>query len=239
MLGKPVTAIGLVDREEMDCFTANMKDVGARARFIPLPAATRRRLDTINSGQVLEQEEAVDPGILDQLLGTVGELAADANVICASGSVPPGLPPDTYARLGAVTRKLNRPLVLDARGVHLARGLAARSFVVKPDLGQLAEHVGRALKTPAAIAAALDELCIGSVGIAVASLGAGGAMAAAAGTIWQVRQPEITAINPAGSGDAFVAGLAAGMMDKLDISRCLAWPQPAAWPTPFIPTPAR
>lgn len=227
LLGKPVTATGLVGKNELDFFTAAMEEVAVEAKFIPLPAATRRCLNIVDpesnsSTQILERGEKADPGCLDQLLDTVRALAPEVRVICASGSVPPGLPTDAYARLGNLARELGKPFILDARGVHLARGLAAKPFVVKPNQEELAELTGRPLATAAEIAASLEELCAAGIGLAVASLGARGAMAAAAGNIWQLKQPEIKAVNPVGSGDAFVAGLAAGMVENLDIPRCLA-----------------
>ena len=52
----------------------------------------------------------------------VAELAADAGVLVCSGSLPPGAPPDAYARLCRLAAGAGARTVVDANGDDARRG---------------------------------------------------------------------------------------------------------------------
>lgn len=56
-----------------------------------------------------------------------------------SGSLPPGLPGDAYARLIRLAREAGVPTVLDTSGEALRHGLAAAPDLIKPNLRELEE----------------------------------------------------------------------------------------------------
>jgi tagatose 6-phosphate kinase len=139
------------------------------------------------------------------------ELAASAAVVL-TGSLPPGLSAGSYAELTGIAAAAGVPVVLDAEGEPLLRGLAASPAVVKPNLAELSGAVGRRLTGPdstarAAVAAAALELREAGAQAVVVSLGAGGLLAVTGGGVWQAVHPGAVAANPTGAGDAVVAGL--------------------------------
>lgn len=145
-----------------------------------------------------------------------------------SGSLPPGVPVDGYARLVRAAREQDRSTVLDADGPALAEALAAGPTVVKPNAAELAA----AAPTPATApdpagfdptgfdpaygAARLVERGAGAV---VASLGPRGLYAHTPHGIWRAAPPGPVAGNPTGAGDACVAAIAAGLTAGAD------WPE--------------
>lgn len=226
-LGAEVTALGLVGERELDFFTAAMAAQGVQPRFTPVPVPSRRCLNIVDPRgdaptEILEQGWPVSAEYLDAVLGLAEELAPQASVICASGSVPPGLPADAYARLGKLARKFGRPFILDARGEHLQQGLRGLPFAVKPNRAELEAWAGTPLQTELDIAAALCRLVREGTELAVVSLGAEGAMAVGQGRLWRVRPPRVQAVNTVGSGDAFAAGLAVGLERNLPLAEVLA-----------------
>ncbi|MCU0763664.1 MAG: PfkB family carbohydrate kinase [Hydrogenophaga sp.] len=70
------------------------------------------------------------------------------DMVVASGSLPPGVPADFYARVARLCRQRRAKLVLDASGPALAAALAEGVFLFKPNLKELAELSGRSLETP-------------------------------------------------------------------------------------------
>lgn len=65
------------------------------------------------------------------------------DTLAAAGSLPAGLEADTYARLLAPLAARGVRCVLDTSGEPLAAGLAARPFLIKPNLAELAGLTGQ------------------------------------------------------------------------------------------------
>lgn len=140
-------------------------------------------------------------------------LAALTEVECdrfvASGSLPPGVPDDFYARAAAIMRRRGVPMVLDTSGAALREGLAGGGLLlVKPSQGELQKLVGRELSGPADIAeAAAGIVAAGQARIVAVTMGHEGAVLAHAdGTLYLPALP-IAAQSAVGAGDSFVAGM--------------------------------
>jgi 6-phosphofructokinase 2 len=67
--------------------------------------------------------------------------------VVASGSLPPGVPEDFYARVARLARARGARCVVDASGPALREALAEGVFLVKPSRRELGEHVGAVLDT--------------------------------------------------------------------------------------------
>ncbi|WP_281534596.1 1-phosphofructokinase family hexose kinase [Cryobacterium breve] len=68
--------------------------------------------------------------------------------IVASGSLPPGVPDDFYARVARLARASGARCIVDASGPALTAALAEGVFLVKPSLRELEAHAGVTLDTP-------------------------------------------------------------------------------------------
>ncbi|HEY3733649.1 MAG TPA: PfkB family carbohydrate kinase [Streptosporangiaceae bacterium] len=145
------------------------------------------------------------------------ELARCA-VVVLTGSLPRGLPEGSYGELIQLAAQADVPVVLDAEGQALRRGVVARPTIVKPNLAELEGAVGRSLGDPnraaagdldeGAVMAAAAELRGEGAQAVVVSLGAHGLLAATSDGGWRAVPPARAGGNPTGAGDAVVAGLA-------------------------------
>ncbi|HEX7297848.1 MAG TPA: PfkB family carbohydrate kinase, partial [Solirubrobacteraceae bacterium] len=144
-------------------------------------------------------------------------------VLACSGSLPPGAPPDAYARLVVVARESGAVSVVDVGGAQLDAALAVRADVVTPNLAE-AEGLLQARPDetvaagdPALVRARAEEAARALVArgarhavVTAAEAGAAVASAAGEGTVaarW-LPAPAVAAVrNPIGAGDAFVGGL--------------------------------
>lgn len=129
------------------------------------------------------------------------DMACGAEVVVLSGSLPPGLPTDAYARLCART---SVPCLVDAGGPALVEAARAGAAVLLPNASELQEATG--LSDPEAGARALLREGAGAV---VVSLGADGLLALTGAEAWRAPAPERLAGNPTGAGDALAAAIAA------------------------------
>ncbi|MGH9518161.1 MAG: 1-phosphofructokinase family hexose kinase, partial [Terriglobales bacterium] len=134
-------------------------------------------------------------------------------VVVLSGSVPPGCPEDIYVKLVADCAG-HCPVIVDTSRVHLRALLAAQArpgpAMIKPNRREAEAALGAPLLDPEALAGGLRAFAARGVAMPLISDGAAGLYALADGTVWQARPPALQRVNSVGSGDATVAGLAAG-----------------------------
>lgn len=142
--------------------------------------------------------------------GCAGEFQA----VALSGSLPPGVPADGYARLIRIARSCGVPVVLDTSGETLRASLPAQPDVIKPNRDELL-----GLLPDAEPGQAAHQLRSAGAGAVVASLGSDGMLAVTPGGCWRARPPAPLRGNPTGAGDACVAGLLLGLARGLD------WPE--------------
>ncbi|MEV4069524.1 1-phosphofructokinase family hexose kinase [Nonomuraea fuscirosea] len=132
--------------------------------------------------------------------------AADAVVL--SGSLPRGVPADTYAALAAVAAGRGVPAIVDADGDPLRHAPKGRPAIVKPNVEELARAVPGG--GPAEGAQALRGQGAQAV---VVSMGAEGLLAVTGEGTFRARMPYTVRGNPTGAGDSLVAGLALGLVE--------------------------
>ena len=75
-------------------------------------------------------------------LDWVRQLRPAPDFLVASGSLPPGVPVDFYARLAAVGRQIGSRVVLDTSGAPLARAVEEGVYLLKPSLQEFQSLMG-------------------------------------------------------------------------------------------------
>ena len=134
-----------------------------------------------------------------------------ARWLVASGSLPPGVPDDFYARLIGQNRAHNAPsrIVLDTQGAALVAALQAGVYLVKPSLRELRELTGAPLTDAAQWRAAASALVrSGQADMVALSAGEHGAVLATRDGVWQAAALALTASSgTTGAGDCFLAAL--------------------------------
>src|SRR5579875_3742805 len=90
-------------------------------------------------------------------LDAVETLPGPLDLIVASGSLPPGVPEDFYARVAALAHARGVPLVVDTSGSALRAALGHGVDLFKPSLREMRELTGRELADPSACVAACAE----------------------------------------------------------------------------------
>jgi fructose-1-phosphate kinase PfkB-like protein len=125
-----------------------------------------------------------------------------------SGSLPPGSDPRDYARLLAALRQINRPVWADTSGAALAAALTVEGLGIKINGDEASAILGGSIEQPAQALLAARELHRRTGGPVVLTLGGAGAVLADATGDWHAQPPKLRIVSTAGSGDAFLAGLA-------------------------------
>lgn len=186
---------------------------GGRSVAVPIAGETREDFTVLekHSG---EQYRFVLPGPHLQGVEWMACLKALANlpvrpkVICASGSLPPGVPDDFYARVAEIASGWGARLVLDASGPALKAALDAHVHLIKPNLAEMGELSGAALDDEASLVRACGALIEQRRVDAVAlTLGAKGALLVTPDGAWRARAPRVNAVSTVGAGDSFLGAM--------------------------------
>ncbi len=198
------------------------------ALALPIAGETRESFH-VHAIEAAQEYRFVMPGPTLQAaewqacLDCVAALQPAPRWLVASGSLPPGVPEDFYARLAHHCRSRGVRLVLDASGTALAAALAEGVYLVKPSLGELRGLTGEALAEPAQWRAAARRLVDqGRAEVVVLSLGAGGALLAARDTLVEAPALPVVARGAIGAGDSLVAGLVHGLAGGASLREAFA-----------------
>ena len=158
----------------------------------------------------------VEPARLDALLARL-ECTQRGDVVVLGGSLPPGLREATYYEIVTALRARGVLTVVDASGPALARALSARPSLIKPNVEEAGEVLGRTIGGDAdALAAALELRALGAERVVI-SQGAQGAVGMDERCAWKAVPPAVEARSTVGSGDSMVAGLASALHQGLGL----------------------
>ena len=221
-IGAEVLVMGLTGGVTGTGVESALSELLVPTAFTRISGETRRTFAVVDGrtgGSALFNEPGPRVGVAEfgEFSVAYERALAGCAAVVLSGSLPPGLPADTYARLIEMAAAARVPAVLDAHGEALLRGAAARPAIVKPNLAELEALAGRRLSTARgadrpAVAAAARELRAAGAQAVVASLGADGLLAATEYGSWQATPPAAVDGNATGAGDAVAAGLVHGLV---------------------------
>jgi 6-phosphofructokinase 2 len=177
-----------------------------RENVTVLDESTGKQFRFVMPGAELSAEEA------DRCLAALAGCQPKPQYLVASGSLPPGVEPEFFAKLARLAERLGSRLVVDTSGPALREAAAAGAYLLKPNLRELGELAGRELHDEDKQAQAAQELVRShQCEIVVVSLGAGGVLVADGSGARRCRTPTVPVKSKVGAGDSMVAGLVLGL----------------------------
>jgi 1-phosphofructokinase len=202
--------------------------LGAAAPLEAVPIAGPARVNVSlveDDGTVTKVNEPgpeLHPDEVEALVARVARVAGGARWVAGCGSLPPGAPPDLYARIAA-RLPANVRVAVDADGIALREATSASVSLLKPNLAELEGLVGRPLPTLGAVIDAAQGLIGGGIGAVLVSLGADGAAYVDADGATHAEAHIDDLVNTVGAGDALLAGFLAGGGAREALRTAVAW----------------
>ncbi|MEJ2375838.1 MAG: 1-phosphofructokinase family hexose kinase [Pseudolabrys sp.] len=195
----------LVERESIDSVTTP-SHVETRENFTAYEKETGEQYRFVLPGSALHRSE------WEACLDKLATLSEPPKIVVASGSIPPGVPEDFYARVARHAKKLGAKMVLDTAGPGLKAALAESVTLIKPNINELSEFVGKPLERDAdSIAAARELIADKRVEAVALTLGEDGALLVTADAAWRAEPMQIEVASTVGAGDSFLGGLVAAL----------------------------
>ena len=218
-----VAVTGLLGQDNAALFDRLFADKNITDRFVRLPGSTRvnikvvdRLADTVTDINFpgLAGDEAAFARVLDAAESLA---AGGVDWFVLSGSLPAGLADTAYREAITRLKTTGTKVALDTSGPPLRRALVADPDLIKPNVHELTELIGRPLSDDAEIVDAARELQCGGIGVVAVSMGERGAILVDADQAVHVAPPAIEVESTVGAGDAMVAGLVHGALLGLSL----------------------
>ncbi len=223
-LGRNTLALGFLAGVTGAMIRARLDEEGVPHAFDDVQGLTRLNVMIYESAarrrsRIYLPGPRVDPGRLVELKARLESAAR--GVVVLGGSLAPGLPESTYGELVAWLKAKKVRCVVDTSGAALAGALAAGPALIKPDVEEAGEIIGRAIVgDDDALCAARELQRLGAESVVI-SQGAAGAIGVGPQGAWKAHAPSVLPQSTVGSGDSMVAGLAIALAEGGDLGEGL------------------
>jgi len=142
----------------------------------------------------------------------------DVNYIVVSGSLPTGVPEDIFVNIASVARSKNARLIVDTSGIALNHAVEAGTYLIKPNLKELALLVGKDSLTIEEVEKASKEIINKhQCEIVITSLGAKGAMLTTKENSIRIIPPKMNIQSTVGAGDSMLAGIVLSLSNNKSV----------------------
>ncbi len=212
-LGADVTAVYPVGGLVGQLLKELVDEEGLESVLIPIRGQTREDVAVVDE-TTREQYRFVLPGPhlhgaeWMQCLKVFAHLEGKPDIACASGSLPPGVPVDFYARVAEIVAGWGVRFALDSSGPALKRAVQEPIFLLKPNLGELRELTGAPLDSePAMVAACRGVIERTGVRNIALTLGAEGAVLVSRDRALRAGALPIVPQSTIGAGDSFLGAM--------------------------------
>ncbi|MBN1491902.1 MAG: 1-phosphofructokinase family hexose kinase [Phycisphaerae bacterium] len=223
VLGVRNVATGFLGKDEVELFENSLDTARIQPQFLPVDGTTRENVTLIDPvshmethirdiGFAISEKDRIRLGKKLHLMSRPG------SVVVFSGSVPDGISPPQFAELLQVCISAGAHVVVDTSGPPLQAAAELPIWLLKPNVGELAEIAGRPLTTDAEVLAAGLEVARRATTVVV-SRGEAGGFCFVAGSALKghvaIRQDRVR--NTVGCGDCLLAGFIAARVQGHDI----------------------
>jgi 6-phosphofructokinase 2 len=215
-LGGESTALFTSGGVKGELYRSMLEAERLQVRPLPVSRETRENLTVLEissgrqyrfgmPGPELSEQEWRD------CLSEVANLNPRPGWLVLSGSLPPGVPHDFYARLIRLAGDWDAKVILDTSGEPLRRSVEEGGIhLIKPNLREFSQLAGLDTDGPEESRveqAALELVGRGKCRALAISLGAGGVLLIAEGHVHRFRSPTVPIRSKIGAGDSMTAGL--------------------------------
>jgi 1-phosphofructokinase family hexose kinase len=211
-LGAESAATGFIGGATGRLLERGLHDLGIATDLTPIASETRTNIVVTEASaerhiKVNEAGPTVEAPELAAFFAQARERVRRGDLWVLSGSLPPGVPPDFYARLITLIQKRDARALLDASGEPLRLGCTAGPYLVKPNALEAQEVTGKQIESQANALDATAFFLRQGVELVALSLGAEGLLLASQRLAVRARPPQVPVQNAVGAGDALLAGL--------------------------------
>lgn len=220
-VGEDVVATGFIGGEIGSYVKKQLTRNDIKNSFVEIGNETRNCIAVLHDGQqteILEQGPTIQEHEALNFIEHLEIILNNVEVVVISGSLPKGLASNYYVEIVELCKQCDVAVVLDCSGEALKKVLESQQkpTVIKPNTEELSQLIGKNITDDIQeLKSVLSGQLFQGIEWIVVSLGAKGAFAKHNEKFYRVKIPKINVVNPVGSGDSTVAGIAASLAHAL------------------------
>lgn len=173
-----------------------------RENFIVFEKSTEQQYRFGMPGPELTEKE------WENCLRELASLGPAPDYLVASGSLPPGVPTDFYARVARIGKEIGSKVIVDSSGDALKLALEEGIYLIKPNIREFSSLLDQEKIGESEILDRGKEIVRAcKCEIIVVSLGAGGALLLSDELVERMVPPAVPISSKVGAGDSMVAGI--------------------------------
>ncbi len=170
-----------------------------------------------------ENGPSVDQAAYQSILLKALERTRPGDIWVLSGSLAPGMPDDFYARLVDAIKSRQGMAFLDSSGKWLIHGYRAVPDLLRINTEEAEIILDRKLITREDLFEALAAISRSGISLSAISLGPKGAIFSDSESLYEVNAPKVTEETTVGAGDAMMAAIIYGYIQKWPMEKIAAW----------------
>ena len=191
----------LLDREGLNHLPFPIEGL-IRESLVMLEESTGRQYRFGMPGPEFQEQE------WEQFLTALSDVDPAPDFLVVSGSLPPSVPIDFYARVARVGKERGAKVIIDVSGEAMKKALLEGVYLIKPNVREFRDLVGKDIKEEAQIKAEARKMIeSGRCELLVISLGAAGALMVSEEVTERILPPTVPIVSKVGAGDSMVAGI--------------------------------
>lgn len=210
-----VIATGVLGGNFGNYIRQQLDAIPVKHAFTPIKEETRFCLAILhdqNQTEILEAGPQVSTEEQAAFFDNFEKLIEKPATITISGSIAKGFSSETYVRLIEMANNHGCKVLLDTSGASLEAALKSKTkpYLIKPNIDEISALVGKKLSSQdlTNLMQELGNEMFAGIELIVISMGGQGALVKYQDTFYKVNIPKITVVNPVGSGDSTIAGMA-------------------------------
>ncbi|WP_259416971.1 tagatose-6-phosphate kinase [Bacillus toyonensis] len=226
-MGEDILATGVIGGTIGDYIIQELTKSDIRNHFYKINQESRNCIAILHEDkqtEILETGPSVSADEGDAFLEKYRELLSEVSIVTISGSLPKGLESGFYRQMVEIGREKGIPVIVDTSGEPLRQILNhhVKPFAIKPNISELFQLFGMEVEESVrSLKQLLNNKLFHGIEWIVVSMGAAGSFLKHGADYYRVTIPAIKVMNPVGSGDATVAGLAVALKRKQAVSDIL------------------
>lgn len=226
-MGEDILATGVIGGTIGDYIIQELTKSDIRNHFYKINQESRNCIAILHEDkqtEILETGPSVSADEGDAFLEKYRELLSEVSIVTISGSLPKGLESGFYRQMVEIGREKGIPVIVDTSGEPLRQILNhhVKPFAIKPNISELFQLFGMEVEeSVSSLKQLLNNKLFHGIEWIVVSMGAAGSFLKHGADYYRVTIPAIKVMNPVGSGDATVAGLAVALKRKQAVSDIL------------------
>ena len=222
----PTLATGFMGGYNGEYLKDCLDDEGIKHDFTSIEENARESLTIIDPAsnsitRVLERGPEVTKGDIASFRKKYLQLLNRSSYAIFSGRSIPGVSDSFYGELIELAKKRNILTVFDTSGKSFTASLKSRPFMIKPNVKEAEQAVGKKLSSFSKIKQAARKLHGYGIKIVAITMGSRGALVFDGNQMIFAVPPKLKRLSPVGCGDAFIAGFIASLINKKSFSHCV------------------